>query len=38
MIIIIIIKISKNYNGVAYDKEYTHEALDNENYDKRMMK
>jgi hypothetical protein len=31
----------KNYNGVeyiAYDKEYTDEALDNDEYDKRMMK
>ena len=31
----------KNCNGVeyvAYDKKYTDEALDNEEYDKRMMK
>ena len=31
----------KNYNGVeyvAYDKEYSEEALDNDEYDKRMMK
>ena len=31
----------KNYNGVeyvAYDKEYNDETLDNDDYDKRMMK
>ncbi len=34
-------KLDKNYNGVeyvAYDKEHTDDALDNDEYDKRMMK
>ena len=38
MIITIKKRILKNYNGVefvAYDKEYTDEALDNEEYDKK---
>ena len=38
MIITINKRILKNYNGVefvAYDKEYTDEALDNEEYDKK---
>ena len=31
-------RIIKIILDVAYDKEYTDEALDNEEYDKKMMK